>query len=81
MLPSFTFLKFFTYVFKYLVKFNSLKFLCTIYFRIYLAFRTPCVVLLGFGPLGTVECLMGDQIVYGSELDATLGADELDQGW
>lgn len=37
-------------------------------------------MLLGFGPLGTVECLMGDQIVYGSELDAARGADELDQG-
>lgn len=37
-------------------------------------------MLLGFGPLGTVECLMGDQIVYGSELDAACGADELDQG-
>lgn len=36
-------------------------------------------MLLGFGPLGTVKRLMSDQIVYGSELDAARGADELDQ--
>lgn len=37
------------------------------------------MMLLRFGPLGTVECLMGDQIIYGSELDAARGTDELDQ--
>jgi len=48
--------------------------------RFYLALRTPRVMLLGFRPFGTVERLMGDQIVYRSELDAACGADELDQG-
>lgn len=38
-------------------------------------------MLLGFGPFGTVERLMSNQIVYGSELDTTRGTDELDQRW
>lgn len=72
--------KIFQILFKYLAKFNFLKFFC-VHFRFYLALRTPRMMLLRFGPLGTVERLMGDQIVYGSEFDAARGADELDQGW
>jgi len=51
-------------------------------FGFYLAFRTPCMLLLWFGSLRAIIRLVSNQIIHGSEFDATRGADELDaDGW
>ncbi|CAB0033798.1 unnamed protein product [Trichogramma brassicae] len=43
----------------------------------YLALGAGRVMVLRFGPLATIKCLMSHEIVHGSELDAARGADQL----